>query len=135
MPATTLKTISWRLKKSLPLQLNAGYEFKIKNPTIRYIGLWFSPGFSFDMDKNKDEYYYYDYYWDLYRHEKEKELFFTVSFSWELYMNMIFNNGMLLNIGFGGNKSKKKALKGEIDDYKYWKLDHTFLMFGTGVIF
>ena len=107
---------------NIPIQLNIGYEFKISNPTLRYIGLWFSPGFSFDMD--------------IYNHgDDDKDLFFTISFSWEAYMNMVFKNGMLLNIGFGGNKSKEKALKGEDDGGSYWHLDHTFLMIGTGVIF
>ena len=103
---------------NIPIQLNLGYEFKISNPTLRYFGLWFSPGFSFDMDICDDE--------------GDKDKFFTISFSWEAYMNMIFKNGMLLNIGFGGNKSKKEVLKGNDD---YWNLDHTFLMIGTGVIF
>jgi len=105
---------------NIPIQLNLGYEFKINNSTLRYFGLWFSPGFSFDLDICD-----YD--------EGDKDLFFTISFSWEAYMNMIFKNGMLLNIGFGGNKSKKEVLKG--DDGDYWHLDHTFLMIGTGVIF
>ena len=50
---------------------------------------------------------------------------------------MIFKNGMLLNIGAGGNKSKQEAIKGgsEVEEDTYWNLDHIYLTFGTGVIF
>jgi len=116
---------------NIPVQLNLGYEFKLSNPTLQYIGLWFSPGFSFDIDCG-----YRNASGDT---EDTDTTFFTISFSWEAYMNMIFKNGMLLNIGVGGNKSREKALKGNDYYYEsvgnYWHLDHTFLMIGTGVIF
>lgn len=105
---------------NLPIQFNFGYEFKLSNPTIRYIGLWFSPGFSIDMDIETDD-----------DDPEDPHFFYTISFSWEAYMSMIFKNGMLFNFGFGGNKSKEhNPLKGD-----GWYLDHTFLMIGTGVIF
>ena len=108
---------------NIPIQLNFGYEFKLNNPTLRYFGLWFSPGFSLDMDMNMNT---------DYNPDKLKKFLFTVSFSWEVMMNMIFKNRMLLNIGVGGNKSKEHAIR---KDRYYWNLDHTFLMLGTGVIF
>ena len=66
-----------------------------------------------------------------------KDTFLQLSFAWDItLLDMIFKNGMLLNIGIGGNKSKKKALTGEYGGgNKYWNLDHTYLTFGTGVIF
>ena len=88
---------------NIPIQLNLGYEFKIKNPTLRYIGLWFSPGLGFDMDIEGTD---------------DESFFYQVSFSWDVVMNMIFNNGMLLNIGIGGNKSKEK----ELNHNSYWGL-------------
>ena len=110
---------------NIPIQFNFGYEFKLNNPALRYIGLWFSPGFSLDMDMNMA----------TYEDPDELRIFlFTVSFSWEITMNMIFKNGILLNIGVGGNKSATEDLRHS--DYTcYWELDHTFLMLGTGVIF
>jgi len=113
---------AWNNLINFPIQFNFGYEFKLGSPTLRYLGLWFSPGFSLDMD--------------IYSHD-DKSLIFTVSFSWEVSMNMIFKNGMLFNFGFGGNKSKESPIRyGHGDgDYYYWHLDHTFLMIGTGAIF
>lgn len=108
---------------NIPIQANFGYEFKINNQTLRYIGLWSSFGIGIDMDA-----YHNDYY-------QEDVLFFQLSFAWEINLDMIFKNGMLLNIGIGGNKSKEKALTGEYAGNKYWNLDHTYLTFGTGVIF
>ena len=101
---------------SIPIQLNLGYEFKIKNPTLRYVGLCFSPGLGFDMDIEGTD---------------DESFFYQVSFSWDVVMNMIFNNGMLLNVGIGGNKSKEK----ELNHNFYWGLDHTSLTIGTGTIF
>ena len=101
---------------NIPIQLNFGYEFKIDNPTIKYTGIWFSPGFSIDMDIQDD---------------RGISFYYTVSFSWEITMDIIFKNGMLFNFGLGGNKSKKNDIRYE----NPWNLDHTFLMLGTGVIF
>ena len=112
---------------NIPIQANFGYEFKISNPTLRYIGLWTSLGMGIDMDVYHD---------DDYRDNK-KETFLQFSFAWDISLDMIFKNGMLLNIGVGGNKSKEKVVKKSIDndDYNYWNLDHTYITFGTGVIF
>lgn len=130
---------------NIPIQLNLGYEFKLSNPTLRYFGIWFSPGFSFDMDKLKATPVVAKANEDgttTVGRLKYNKLFFTISFSWELNTSMIFKNGMLLNIGFGGNKSKTHPLKATKDNGFYdhwikdtWALDHTFLMIGTGVIF
>ena len=104
---------------NFPIQFNFGYEFKLGNQTLRYFGLWFSPGLSLDMD-------IYD------NGIGPNEFYFTASFSWKITMNMIFKNGMLFNLGFGGNKSKEHPIR---QGYDYWHLDHIFLMIGTGVIF
>ena len=104
---------------NFPIQFNFGYEFKLGSQTLRYFGLWFSPGFSLDMD-------IYD------NGIGPNEFYFTASFSWKITMNMIFKNGMLFNLGFGGNKSKEHPIR---QGYDYWHLDHIFLMIGTGVIF
>ena len=104
---------------NFPIQFNFGYEFKLGSQTLRYFGLWFSPGFSLDMDIYDNGY-------------GPNEFYFTASFSWKITMNMIFKNGMLFNLGFGGNKSKEHPIR---QGYDYWHLDHIFLMIGTGVIF
>ena len=111
---------------NIPIQANLGYEFKINNPTLRYIGIWTSFGMGIDMDASHDAYY------------REDNLFLQLSFAWDITLDMIFKNGMLLNIGVGGNRSNARAVKGEVNgnsDYNYWTLDHTYLTFGTGVIF
>ena len=111
---------------NIPIQANLGYEFKINNPTLRYVGLWSSFGMGIDMDAYHDAYY------------SEDNLFLQLSFAWDITLDMIFKNGMLLNIGVGGNRSNARAVKGEVNgysDYNYWCLDHTYLTFGTGVIF
>lgn len=108
---------------NLPLQLNLGYEFKIANPTLRYIGLWFAPGFSFDIARNIDES----------NNNRHRSNYFQISFSWEVAIDIIFKNGMLLNISFGGNKSKERSL--DHGGANWWELDHTFLLLGTGMIF
>ena len=112
---------------NIPIQANFGYEFKISNPTLRYIGLWTSLGMGIDMDV----------YHDDDDRDNKKETFLQFSFAWDISLDMIFKNGMLLNIGVGGNKSKEKVVKKSIDnDYcNYWNLDHIYLTFGTGVIF
>ena len=110
---------------NIPIQANLGYEFKINNPMLRYVGLWGSFGMGIDMDV------YYD-------GSTKDDLFLQLSFAWEITVDMIFKNGMLLDIGVGGNKSKERALMGKSRDrseYNYWNLDHTYLTFGTGVIF
>ena len=104
---------------NFPIQFNFGYEFKLGNQTLRYFGLWFSPGLSLDMDIYDNGF-------------GPNEFYFTASFSWKITMNMIFKNGMLFNLGFGGNKSKEHPIR---QGYDYWHLDHIFLMIGTGVIF
>lgn len=110
---------------NIPIQANFGYEFKIKKQTLRYVGLWSSFGMGIDLDAFRDNKY------------DENVTFLQLSFAWDITMDMIFKNGMLMNIGIGGNKSNKKALKGvtDVDSQDTWTLDHTCLMIGTGVIF
>ena len=110
---------------NIPIQANLGYEFKINNPTLRYVGLWSSFGMGIDLDAFRDDKY------------DENVTFLQLSFAWDITLDMIFKNGILLNIGIGGNKSKKKALKGitDVDSQDTWTLDHTYMTFGTGVIF
>ena len=111
---------------NIPIQANFGYEFKINNHTLRYVGLWSSFGIGVDIDKLKDTH-------------RSGFTYTQLSFAWDIIVDMIFKNGMLLNIGVGGNKSKEKAWKGDdwnaTDFRNYWRLDHTYLTFGTGVIF
>ena len=111
---------------NIPIQANLGYEFKINNQTLRYVGLWGSFGIGVDIDKLKDT-------------DGSCPTYTQLSFAWDIIVDMIFKNGMLLNIGVGGNKSKEKAWKGDdwnaTDFRNYWRLDHTYLTFGTGVIF
>ena len=140
---------------NIPVQVNIGYEFKIKNPTLRYVGIWASFGMSVDIDVCKDSDYPDNFYYDDdntlvdVHYSKFDETFLQLSFAWDIAMNMIFKNGMLLNIGFGGNHSKRDALMGKAvyyrhyDEYedkvkitdKIWDLDNIYLTIGTGVIF
>ncbi len=114
LPAEDLNTDDLIHLINFPIQLNFGYEFKLSNPNIRYIGLWTSLGMGIDHFK-----------------ENKWEHGNQLSFVWDITMSMIFKNRMLLNFGFGGNKSKEERL----DGYD-WDMDHGFdLTIGTGVIF
>ncbi|MBO7127148.1 hypothetical protein J6W78_06345 [bacterium] len=107
---------------NIPIQANIGYEFKINNPTLRYVGLWSSLGMGIDMDAYPGG------------GDNGAGTYIQLSFTWDITLDMIFKNGMLLNIGVGGNKSKEDTINKE-DVSGYWALDHTYLTFGTGVIF
>ena len=107
---------------NIPIQANIGYEFKINNPTLRYVGLWSSLGMGIDMDAYPGG------------GDNGAGTYIQLSFTWDITLDMIFKNGMLLNIGVGGNKSKEDTINKE-DVSGFWALDHTYLTFGTGVIF
>lgn len=69
----------------IPIMANFGYEFKVNNDTLRYIGLWLSPGLYIANNKN-------DYV--------------RKAFAWKLGFDMIFKNCFLMNLGFGGTAYK-----------------------------
>ena len=104
-----------------PLQANFGYEFKINDPILRYIGIWSSFGMSVDIDDWNHKHEFGEY----------GDTFLHLSFAWNITLDIIVKNSMLFNFELGGNKGEESIINTEAR----WYLDHTYLAIGTGVIF
>ena len=97
----------------VPIMLNFGYDFRVNNYTLRYVGFWFSAGAGIDVfiwDSSDDD------DWD----EEDSKIY--GSFAWELGFEMIFRNRFMMNFGFGG-------FAGEA--YEYCDGSHFFFNIGT----
>ena len=88
--------------------LNFGYNFRINNYTLRYLGLWFSAGAGVDA-----------WFW---KYDDDSGHKIWGSFAWELGCEMIFRSRFVMNFGFGG-------FAGEA--YEYINGSHFFFNIGT----
>ena len=77
---------------AVPIQFNVGYEFKLNNSSLRYIGFWYSMGASLNFFHPE-----HDWLW-----ESEDIDIFNAAFAYQLYFDMIFGSGFVLNAGMGG---------------------------------
>ena len=77
---------------AVPIQFNVGYEFKLNNSSLRYIGFWYSMGASLNFFHPQ-----HDWLW-----ESEDIDIFNAAFAYQLYFDMIFGSGFVLNAGMGG---------------------------------
>ena len=99
----------------VPIMLNFGYDFRVNNYTLRYVGFWFSAGAGIDVfiwDSNDDD------DWD----DEGPDSKIYGSFAWELGFEMIFRSRFIMNFGFGG-------FAGEA--YEYYDGSHFFFNIGT----
>ena len=92
----------------VPIMLNFGYNFRINNYTLRYLGLWFSAGAGVDA-----------WFW---KYDDDSGHKIWGSFAWELGCEMIFRSRFVMNFGFGG-------FAGEA--YEYINGSHFFFNIGT----
>ena len=82
------------IEVAVPVQLNFGYEFKLNNPTLRYIGLWTSMGVNLNfLHTYIDDTGWYD--------EEELETF-SAGFNYQFYMSMIFKSRFTMDLGMIG---------------------------------
>ena len=89
---------------AIPVQLNFGYEFKLNNPTLRYIGFWTSMGANLNfLHLYEEEHYYYNsYYGQGYWYDEEEEETFSAGYTYQFYMNMIFRSRFTMDFGMIG---------------------------------
>ena len=86
---------------AVPVQLNFGYEFKLNNPTLRYIGFWTSMGVNLNFLHLYEEEHYDSNYWQGYWYEDEEETF-SAGYTYQFYMNMIFGSRFTMDFGMIG---------------------------------
>ena len=89
---------------AVPVQLNFGYEFKLNNQTLRYIGFWTSMGVNLNfLHLYEEEHYYYDsYYGQGYWYDEDEEETFSAGYTYQFYMNMIFGSRFTMDFGMIG---------------------------------
>ena len=90
--------------------LNVGYDFRINNYTLRYVGVWFSAGAGIDTFICADS------------NDWEDDAKVYGSFAWELGFDMIFRSKFFINLGFGGFAGP---------GYEYVDGSHFFFNIGT----